>query len=123
MRRSKYGAIRTEVDGVVFASKAEARRFQELRLLEKAGEVNGIELQPVFPLEVVRPWSGEVIQVGVYKADFRYWSLPANGREMYPHARQVVEDVKGGPTTAVYRLKKRIVEALYGIQITEVTSR
>jgi hypothetical protein len=119
VRRHKYGAVPTVVDGIRFASKAEARRFGELKLLEKAGEVSDIEVQPVFPIEVICPWNGEVIQVGVYRADFRYWSLPANGRAMYPTARQIVEDVKG-MKTPVYRLKKKLVEALYGISIREI---
>ena len=48
---SKYGAIRTTVDGVTFASKAEARRYAELKLLEQAGEIKGLELQPKFDIE------------------------------------------------------------------------
>ena len=39
MTPSKFGNVRTSVDNITFASKAEARRYQELRLLEKAGEI------------------------------------------------------------------------------------
>lgn len=111
-RRSKYGAVRTEVAGVSFASKAEARRFRVLRLLEQAGHIRDLEVQPSFPIEVVNPRNGEVILCGKYLADFRFWDVASN--------RVVVEDVKSAPTkTAVYRLKKRLTEARYGIEILE----
>ena len=44
-RRHKYSARPTEVDGIRFDSKAEARRYTELRTLEKAGEISHLELQ------------------------------------------------------------------------------
>ena len=116
--RSKYGAIRTTVDGIVFASKAEARRYAELKLLEKAGRIRDLELQPSFPLEVVSPRNGEVIQVGTYRADFRYREIEMH-EGGFGRWRIVIEDVKGMPTP-VYRLKKKLMEARYGIAITEI---
>jgi hypothetical protein len=107
-KRSKYGAIKQTVDGVQFDSKREAKRYCELKLLERAAAINGLELQPEFPLEVIAP-NGEVIQVAIYRADFRY-------RE---RGGLVVEDSKGFRTPA-YRLKKRMVEAQYAIEIREV---
>lgn len=103
-RRSKYGAVSTMVDGVKFASGREARRYMDLKLLQCAGEISGLELQPVFPLLV------DGVQVGKYLADFRYYK--ADGE-------LVIEDSKGFKTST-YRLKKRIVEAIYGIQVQEV---
>jgi hypothetical protein len=49
---SKYHAQRTTIDNVSFASKREARRYQELKLLERAGVITGLQLQPSFPLTV-----------------------------------------------------------------------
>lgn len=112
MRRHKYGAQPTTVDGVRFASKREASRYQELKLMERAGAIKELTLQPVYPLHV--PEKGRVgvyVTVGKYIGDFRY-------REG-PNGLLVLEDVKG-VKTAVYRLKKRMVEAQYGIRITEV---
>jgi len=100
--RQKYGAVAVTVDGHRFASKAEAARYRVLKAREDAGEIEGLELQPRFPLVV----NGE--RVGVYVADFRY-------REK---SEMVTEDVKG-IRTPVYRLKKRLVKALYGIDIRE----
>lgn len=104
--KHKYGAVRTTVDGITFASKAEARRYAELVLLAKAGQIEALELQPKFPLVL----NGK--KVGAYIADFKYW--------MPSQSKAVIEDVKG-VKTAVYRMKKKMVEAQYGIEITEIT--
>lgn len=105
-RTSKYNAKKTEVDGYLFDSRAEARRYQELKILEQAGEITALELQPKFSVYVNRQ------HICNYKADFRY--LTRTGE-------CVTEDVKG-VKTAVYRLKKKLVEASYGIEITEVSA-
>jgi hypothetical protein len=101
---NKYGNRKTVLDGITFDSVAEARRYQHLRLLERVGEISDLELQPVYVIEI----NGKVICR--YYADFRYRT---NGGETE------VEDVKG-VRTDVYRLKKKMVEAQYGIRITEV---
>ena len=134
-RQHKYRAKPTTVDGVRFASKKESRRYAELKLLEKAGEIRGLEIQPSFDLLVpVRTDEARMAmvkalargkgfscaheKVGVYRADFRYQqkTLSASENDRY---RTITEDVKG-IRTATYRLKKRMVEATYGIQIHEI---
>jgi hypothetical protein len=107
--RSKYRAVPTEVDGVRFASKAEARRYGELSLLVKARKIRQLELQPEFPIVV------NGVKVAKYVADFRYQTIPWD----YEGIETVVEDVKG-MKTPVYRLKKKLVEAQYGITIREI---
>lgn len=102
--RSKYGAQRTTVDGLTFDSKKEARRYRDLLLLGLAGELRDLELQPRFPIVV------NGVRIGEYRADFRYWDARRG---------DVVEDVKG-LRTPVYVLKRKLIEALYGITITEV---
>lgn len=122
---SKYHAKRTEVDGVTFASQKEARRYQELKLLEKAGEIRGLCLQPRFPL-----WAhtgvvnADPAKVGEYRADFGYEKKAIRGFNVKKHAIDVewvdvVEDVKGFKTP-LYKWKKRHVEAQYGITIIEI---
>jgi hypothetical protein len=111
-RRAKYAAVPTVIDGIRFASKKEAARYQTLKLLEKAGEIHDLELQPKFPLH--SPVKGRATlhqEVAKYIADFRY--------RLGPKGLLVIEDVKG-VKTAVYRLKKRMFEVQYGIEITEV---
>lgn len=102
---SKYNAIKTEVDGHVFDSHAEARRYSELQILERCGEIKELTLQPVFPLIVNEH------KIGKYIADFRYIDA---------HGNTIVEDVKG-VQTPVYNLKKKLVKALYGFDIVEVS--
>jgi hypothetical protein len=114
--RSKYNAVPTMVDGVRFASKAEARRYAELCLLQKSGDIGGLEVQPQFLLWAnsfpLGSAESQSVPVGKYIADFRYY---------LPDGEMVIEDVKSAPTcTPVYKLKKRIVEVQYGIRITEI---
>ena len=101
-RTSKYGAIKTEVDGITFASRAEANRYSELKLLEAAGEISRLELQPKYPLVV------NGVKVAEYRGDFLY----------IQDGHKVLEDVKG-VATPVFRLKKKLVNALYNIDILE----
>lgn len=114
-RGHKYGAVRTEVDGITFASKAEAARYQELKLLERAQEIKELRLQPEFPLyagcELPLTPDRDPLQLGVYRGDFTYIDCRTG--------RSVVEDVKGFKTP-LYRWKKKHVEAQYGIQISEI---
>ena len=102
----KYHAKPTVVDGIRFASQKEARRYQELRLLEKAGEVVALEIQSAFILSA----DGLGGKIGEYRADFTYYDR--NGD-------RVIEDVKGFKTP-LYRWKKKHVEAQYGVQIIEI---
>jgi hypothetical protein len=103
-RESKYGNRKTEIDGFVFASKREADRYSELKLLARAGEISELELQPAFDL-TVNGWN-----CGKYIADFRY--VDKDGAA-------VVEDAKG-VRTAVYSLKRKLVKAIYGIEVRGV---
>lgn len=104
MKRSKYSAIKTVVDGITFASKREAAHYIGLKMLERAGEIQNLQLQPRFKCEI----GGQL--VCTYVGDFAYFT--AKGR--------VIEDVKG-MKTPIYRLKKKLVEALYpGLKIVEV---
>jgi hypothetical protein len=114
-RRSKYGAVSVRVDGHFFPSTREARRYGELKLLEKAGRIRNLRLQPEFPIVV----EGEMICI--YRGDFQYtemkpgfdsWATDEEGQ-------LVVEDVKGVKTD-VYKLKKKLVKATHGIEIREV---
>ena len=104
MTYSKYHNKKTEVDGIVFDSKREAERYLELKLLERAGAIQDLILQPSFDLIVQ---GGKVI--GKYYADFKY----RVGQSV------VIEDAKGEKTD-VYKLKKKIVEAVHHIKIVEV---
>lgn len=116
-RRSKYRAVPTVVDGIRFASKREAKRYMELRLLERAGEIRSLQRQLKFPLYVLPLFGDSGVLIGCYVADFVYeqFVYPGESKE----CKTVVEDSKGF-RTPLYRWKKRHVEAQYGIQIREV---
>ena len=101
MKRNKYRAVKTIVDGIKFDSKKGAARYSQLKLLVRAGVVTKLELQPRYDLTI------NTIKCGFYKADFRYFE---NGRE-------VVEDVKGMKTD-VYKIKKAIMKSM-GYNIIE----
>lgn len=106
--QTKFKNVRVTVDGLSFASKKEARRYGELKLLERAGSISELELQPVFRLEV------NGVLVCKYIADFR-WFDPLLGKT-------VVEDVKSPATRKhpVYRIKVKLLKALTGIAVVEV---
>jgi hypothetical protein len=109
---SKYKNVKTAVDGVTFDSGAEARRYGELKLLERAGAIENLTLQPKFDCVV------DGTKVCTYRADFSYFTRTPSGLG----EKRVVEDVKGYKTP-VYKLKKRLVEAIYrGVTITEITN-
>ena len=105
-KKNKYRAIRTEVDGIVFASKKEAQRYSELVILQRAGLISDLETQPKFPIKI----KGDL--VCTYIGDFMYIDLAAEGGLK-------IEDVKG-VRTPMYRLKNKLVKALYGFDIIEV---
>jgi len=87
--------------GHVFDSKAEMTRYYELAMLERAGEIKGLELQPAYELvPAYTTRKGEKVRAMVYRADFRYLRLRDN--------RIIVEDVKGKATEA-YKLKKKLL--------------
>lgn len=116
--RSKYGAVKTTVNGIMFASKAEARRYRELKLLEKAGDIRALKTHPEFTL---CPWMtdhSEIVIIGKYVADFAYKARIKMGRDQ-DEWEDVVEDVKGH-ATPLYKWKKKHCEAQYDVTIREI---
>lgn len=99
---SKYGNKKTEIDGITFASRREANRYAELKLLERAGEIQGLSLQPVYDLIV------NDMKICRYVADFRY----------FENKQIIVEDSKGFKTRD-YRIKKKLMKAVFGIEVRE----
>ena len=105
-KKSKYGAVKTAVDGIMFDSKREASRYCELRLLEQAGEIANLRLQVPYILFPKNEY-GRALK---YIADFVYNDNTG---------ALVVEDAKGHPTD-VYKIKRRLMAELKGIKIKEV---
>lgn len=110
--RQKYGNIKTEVDGVKFDSKAEARRWLDLRLLERAREIRDLKRQVVYELVPAcdRPSGGHERAIN-YIADFTYVEVKTG--------RLVVEDVKGA-SPDVWVIKRKLMLWRHGIEVVEV---
>ena len=103
-RASKYGNVPTLVDGRRFDSKAEANRYRELCLLERAGTISDLECQPRYVL-------GTGKRPPVYVGDFAY----------IEDGKPICEDVKG-VQTAVFKLKAKLFRERYPdieLRITE----
>lgn len=106
-RRPKYGNRKVVVDGITFDSAKEGRRYADLKLLERAGEIRDLKLQSPFPLMV------NGVLVCTYVADFTY-------RRADPFLGEtVVEDVKG-MRTDVYKIKRKLMKAVHNIDVAEV---
>lgn len=126
----KYGNRKAVVDGIEFDSLKEAQRYWELKLLQRAGQISGLELQKEFELipaqyETYERYgkTGKRLQDGkrciekscTYKADFAYMK----------DGQLVVEDTKGcrDPASAGYAkfvIKRKLLLWRYGIKIIEV---
>lgn len=109
--KNKFNAKKTTVDGIVFDSKKEAAYYLKLKQLTKAtnekDRVKQIEFQPRYNIIVNEK------KIGFYKADFK----------VYYSDRIEIIDVKGlkkGAAYQLFKLKKKLVEAIYNINIIEV---
>ena len=104
----KYKAKKVKLDGYNFDSQAEAKHYwHTLKPQLERGEISHLEVHPSYTIEI------DGVKICKYMADFRYFS----GRS------RIVEDVKGFKTP-VYRLKKKLVEAMYpGTKILEISPK
>lgn len=122
---SKYNNRKVYIDGKAFDSRKEGNRYRELKLLEWAGEIQGLELQKRFVLipaqyETVERYGkkGQRLKDGkrciekecAYIADFVYTDNESG--------EMVVEDTKGMKTTD-YIIKRKLMLYIHGIKIKE----
>ena len=110
--KRKYRNTPVVVDGIRFDSKKEAKRWGELRSLEMASRdgISRLQRQVPFALDV----NGQ--RICKYVADFMYYD------HRWDPIRLRVEDVKSPATrkNPVYRIKKKLMKAIHGIDIMEV---
>ena len=112
IRAGKYHSKKTVIDGINFDSKKEAMRYQELKLLERAGKIRDLKLQPEYELIPKFKKNNKTYRKTIYKADFSYFDIEGN--------KYIIEDVKGFKTD-VYKLKKKLFEYTYtDLEINEV---
>lgn len=109
-RASKYRAQKVETADGKFDSKHELKRWNELILLERAGEIKDLKRQVKYELIPAQRVNGRCVERACsYVADFEY---------IYKGSK-VVEDAKGFKTPE-YRIKKKLMLERYGIRIQEV---
>ena len=106
---NKYRAKGQRLDGKFFASKKELRRYNELKLLQRAGEIKELTCQPTFKFDKLKYDSGRTPS---YRADYSY---------IDKFNKRVVEDVKSVATkTQLYKLKKALMKHFFDIDVREV---
>lgn len=119
MPKSKYGSRKVTVDGITFDSKKEAARYQQLKLLERAGKISDLRLQVKYvlipaqyehPNSMTKSGRGKCLERECsYVADFVYTQ----------NQKTIVEDTKGFRTEA-YKIKRKLLLYTHGIRIREV---
>lgn len=101
---NKYGAKKTEIDGVVFSSKREAKRYADLKTLMRAGEILCLTLQPSYDIVI------NSIKICTVKLDFEYLTKAG---------KKITEDSKGFDNP-LSKLKRKLVKAQHGIDVVIV---
>ena len=104
-KTNKYGARKTTFMGIKFDSKWEAERWGELTCMEKAGYITDLQRQISYEIVINDQ------KICKYIADFKY-----NKVDDYGNLEEVVEDAKG-VETAEFKLKKKLMKAVHGVEI------
>ena len=113
----KYHNKKTVADGIKFDSRLEAERYAQLKMMERAGVIRDLELQPEYELIPSFRKDGKTWRRTVYKADFRYILAEDD--------RIIIEDVKGSTAviTDVFRLKQKLFEYRYPELTIKIVTR
>ena len=104
-KSSKFGAKKTMVDGITFDSKWESERYGQVKAMERGGIVTDLELQVKYDIVI------NDIKICKYIADFVYKEESPDGK-----IKEIVEDAKGFETPE-FKLKKKLMKAVHGIDI------
>jgi flavodoxin len=104
-KASKYHNEKVTIDNIVFDSRREGRRYQDLKLAQQIGQIRNLKLQPRFYFFIGKT------RIFSYYADFSYVEVQTGQTK--------IEDSKGYRKDKVYRLKKNLIEAQHKIRIIE----
>lgn len=112
--QSKYRNKKIEFNGIKFDSKKEMNRYKELKILERAGLIKNLKLQPAFILIPSFKKNGKTYRKTSYIADFQYYDTKQE--------KIIVEDVKSKATAKdkVYRLKIKMFLFRYNLDFKEI---
>jgi hypothetical protein len=108
-RKNKYNAAGERIDGMWFASAAEGKRYLQLKSMMERNMIDNLRCQVKLPCVVNNRL------ICTYIADFAYVVIDDRGVGI----RSIWEDVKG-MVTDVYKIKKKLVQAVHGIEILEI---
>ena len=109
----KYGNEKTMVNGIMFDSKLEANRYWELSILQRAGKIKNLKLQPEYELQPPFRKNGNAFRKITYIADFEYEQ----------DGKTIVEDTKGF-RTEVFRIKEKLFEYKYpNLELKEIRKK
>lgn len=113
-KKSKYHNTKVEYNGIKFDSVKEMKHYQLLEYQKKIGEIKELKLQVPYELIPTYKINGKTIRKTTYVADFVYYDTRDN--------KTHIIDVKSSFTrkNEVYRIKKKLFEYRYGIEIEEV---
>lgn len=111
-KASKFKNQKIEIDGFKFDSKKEGKRYQDLKILQRAGQIHDLQMQVVFVLVPAVVLDGRKKPAMRYVADFTYMQ----------GGLKIVEDVKSCATRRLpaYRQKKHLLKVVHGLDIQEV---
>lgn len=110
-KASKHKNINTDIDGITFASKAEGRRYQELKLLARSGVITDLEMQVPFVITDSCVIGGRKRPGRKYIADFVYKR----------DGEYVIEDVKGRKEAdPIFSIKRHLMKSVLGLDIVEI---
>lgn len=99
-KHSKYNSIKAEVDGIIFDSKGEAKRYEELKFLQKNKIITGLQLQKKIELQPHFNYNGKMERSINYIADFYYYDIEKG--------TVIIEDFKGFKTPE-YLIKRKML--------------
>lgn len=105
-KRDRFGNVarKTVVDGIVFDSKAEADYYVELKLRKKAGDIVDFKIKPKYTLIP----KNDKFRETVFRPDFLI---------LHGDRRREVVDVKGAPSSEVFKLKQKLLYHLFGLEV------
>ena len=114
--KNKFNAVKKTVDGIKFDSTREAKRYEELKQLVRAGKIKSLRVQVSYPLvkSVKYKNAKRAKPEMIYTADFEYWDIENN--------ELVVEDVKSVATAKLtdYIMRRHMMLAFHGIEVLEI---
>lgn len=111
---NKFGAVKKQVDGITFDSTHEAECYQQLKMLQMAGDITDLQCHVPLRIEI----NGQ--HVFNYECDFRFREISPVDARVSRARHQDAKGYKKGAAYQLFRLKKAVIKAVLGIEIEEV---